>query len=106
MKKGAKEAGRIPESIPADWAHSVNYEGDKKFKSLEELEAIYTSILPDKEQPIIVYCHSGVRSAHTNFVLSNLMGYKNIKNYDGSWVEWSHFENYPKVSDSVTTIFK
>ncbi len=59
-----------------------------------------------KSHPIITYCHSGVRSAHTTFVLTELLGYKNVKNYDGSWVEWSYFEELPFERNSITTIKK
>lgn len=105
QKSGAKTAGRIPGSLLMDWADCVNYSGDKKFKSIKELEKIYAQVIPDKNQAVVAYCHSGVRSAHTTFVLTELLGYKNVKNYDGSWTEWSHFENYPKTKDSLTTIF-
>ena len=105
QKSGAKTAGRIPGSLLMDWANCVNYSGDKKFKSIKELEKIYAQVIPDKNQAVVAYCHSGVRSAHTTFVLTELLGYKNVKNYDGSWTEWSHFENYPKTKDSLTTIF-
>lgn len=105
QKSGAKTAGRIPRSLLMDWADCVNYSGDKKFRSIKELEKIYAQVIPDKNQAVVAYCHSGVRSAHTTFVLTELLGYKNVKNYDGSWIEWSHFENYPKTKDSITTIF-
>ncbi len=105
QKSGAKSAGRIPGSLLMDWADCVNYSGDKKFKGVEALEKIYSAVIPDKEQAVVAYCHSGVRSAHTTFVLTELLGYKNVKNYDGSWTEWSNFDNYPKKKDSITTIF-
>ena len=105
QKSGAKTAGRIPGSLLMDWADCVNYSGDKKFKSKKDLEKIYGGVIPDKNQAVVAYCHSGVRSAHTTFVLTELLGYKNVKNYDGSWTEWSHFEHYPKAKDSITTIF-
>ena len=106
QKSGAKTAGRIPGSLLMDWANCVNYSGDKKFKEIEELKEIYSRIIPEKDQAIVAYCHSGVRSAHTTFVLTQLLGYKNVKNYDGSWTEWSNFENYPKEKDSITTILQ
>lgn len=105
QKSGAKSAGRIPGSLLRDWADCVNYSGDKKFKSISELEKIYAGVIPDKNQAVVAYCHTGVRSAHTTFVLTELLGYKNVKNYDGSWTEWSNFENLPKEKDSLTTIF-
>ena len=105
QKSGAKSAGRIPGSLLMDWADCVNYSSDKKFKGCKALEKIYSAVIPDKEQAVVAYCHSGVRSAHTTFVLTELLGYKNVKNYDGSWTEWSNFDNYPKKKDSITTIF-
>ena len=64
----------------------------------------YAFLNLQKQDPIILYCHSGVRSAHTTFVLTQLLGYKNVKNYDGSWTEWSHFEELPFEKDSLTTL--
>jgi thiosulfate/3-mercaptopyruvate sulfurtransferase len=104
QKKGAAKGGRIPKSVLLDWSNAVNYEGDKKMKSVADLKNIYEPLFPSKEDTIIVYCHSGVRSAHTTFVLTQLLGYKNVKNYDGSWTEWSHFEDLAIVQDSTTTI--
>jgi len=104
QKIGASSAGRIPKSKLVNWADCVNYNGDKKFKSPKVLSEIYDDILRNKKDNVITYCHSGVRSAHTTFVLTELLGYKNVKNYDGSWVEWSYFKDYPKEKDLVTTI--
>ena len=105
-KEGAAKAGRIPNSVHIDWAEAINYGGDQRFKSIEELEEIYSKLNVAKEDPIIVYCHSGVRSAHTSFVLTQLLGYKNVKNYDGSWTEWSYFNDLPFETDSITTTKK
>ncbi len=103
QKKEATKAGRIPKSIHIDWAEAINYASDKCFKSKEDLEAIYGRMGADKKDPIIVYCHSGVRSAHTTFVLTQLLGYENVKNYDGSWTEWSYLDGLPFETDSITT---
>ncbi|MEH6536491.1 MAG: rhodanese-like domain-containing protein [Psychroserpens sp.] len=102
QKKGAKKAGRLPNSIHIDWAKAINHSGDQRMKSLEELEIIYSKLNIKKKDSIILYCHSGVRSAHTTFVLTQLLGYKNVKNYDGSWTEWSYFNDLPFESDSIT----
>ncbi len=95
LKKGAFRKGRIPSSVFIEYKNAINVgEGeDTTFKTLEELKALYEAkgITPDKT--IIAYCQSGVRSAHTTFVLSHLMGYENVKNYDGSWIEWSFNED-------------
>lgn len=100
QKDGAYKAGRIPNSVLIDWAEAIDYNGDRKFKSIEELEAIYAKLNASKDDPIIVYCHSGVRSAHTSFVLTQLLGYKNVKNYDGSWTEWSYHKDLPYINDN------
>jgi len=65
------------------------------FKSAEELEAIYggKGISPDKE--VFAYCRIGERSAHTWFVLTQLLGYPNVRNYDGSWTEWGNLVGAP-----------
>ena len=89
-KSGAAKAGRIPNSVHMDWAASINLKGNKKFKSLSELERIFAFLGAGQSDKIIVYCHSGVRSSHTYFVLTELLGYNNVWNYDGSWTEWSH----------------
>lgn len=104
QKKGAAKAGRIPNSKLIDWADAVNFDGDKKLKSKEELEKMYSALIDSKTDTVIVYCHSGVRSAHTTFVLTEILGYKNVKNYDGSWTEWSQFNDLPYERDTTTTL--
>lgn len=106
QKAGAIKAGRIPTSHELDWAHSVDLKGTQKFKSILELESLFESLQIPKNAEIIAYCHSGVRSAHTTFVLTELLGYKNVKNYDGSWTEWSHFDDLPFEKDSITVILQ
>lgn len=86
-KTGAYDSGRIPGSIHIDWASNVDMES-QRFKNINDIRANYSMI--DSLATIAVYCHSGVRSAHTTFVLTQLLGYKNVKNYDGSWTEWSY----------------
>ena len=103
QKKGAFKGGRIPRSQLIDWAHAIDYNGTRKIKSVKELSDIYKGLTSSKNDTIIVYCHSGVRSAHTTFVLTQLLGYKNVLNYDGSWTEWSYFDNLPFEKDSLTT---
>jgi thiosulfate/3-mercaptopyruvate sulfurtransferase len=95
QKKGAFRAGRIPGSLHIDWAEAVNYGGDFRFKTFEELKALYERKGATKNKRIIAYCHSGVRSAHTTFVLTELLGFPEVKNYDGSWTEWSYHKELP-----------
>ncbi len=85
----AQRGGHIPGAINIPWAQAVN-DADGTFKSRDELEALYSSrgVLPDKE--VIAYCRIGERSSHSWFVLKYLLGYPNVKNYDGSWTEWGN----------------
>ncbi len=106
QKKGAAKSGRLPSSMHIDWAENVNYHGNQRLKSIEDLEIIYSKLNINKKDSIILYCHSGVRSAHTTFVLTQLLGYENVVNYDGSWTEWSYFNELPVESDSITQIKK
>lgn len=91
-KKGAFRSGRIPSEVFIPWETAVNYESDKTFKTIEELEKVYGGF---KGEEVIAYCQSGVRSAHTTFVLTQLLGYEDVKNYDGSWIEWSYNKELP-----------
>ena len=85
----AQRGGHIPGAANIPWSQAVNDE-DGTFKSGEELKKLYEvkGITPDKE--IIAYCRIGERSSHTWFVLKYLLGYPNVKNYDGSWTEWGN----------------
>lgn len=96
LKKGATSKGKIPTSTLIDWAKDVDYHGNKKMKSISELKKIYTDINHNSNDTVYVYCHSGVRSAHTTFVLTQVLGYKHVLNYDGSWTEWSYLKNQDK----------
>ena len=89
----AERGGHIPGSINVEWTSAVNSNGT--FKSAEELAALYggAGFTPDRE--IITYCQSGVRGAHTWFVLSELLGYPSVRNYDGSWVEYGNNPDSP-----------
>ncbi|HLI46149.1 MAG TPA: sulfurtransferase [Geobacterales bacterium] len=83
----AQRGGHIPGAINIPWSLAVREE-DGTFKTRKELEELYKSrgVTPDKE--IITYCRIGERSSITWFVLKYLLGYQNVKNYDGSWSEW------------------
>lgn len=104
QKEGAMAAGRIPGSLHIDWARAVRYNDDKTFRTAEELKKIYGDLPPPPDGLIVTYCHSGVRSAHTNFVLTQLLGYTRVRNYDGSWLEWSSSPGLPIEKDSLTSI--
>jgi thiosulfate/3-mercaptopyruvate sulfurtransferase len=85
----AQRGGHIPGAENIPWGQAVN-DSDGTFKSTDELKKLYESkgITPDKE--IIAYCRIGERSSHTWLVLKYLLGYPNVKNYDGSWTEWGN----------------
>ncbi len=93
-QEGAMRGGHIKGAVNIPWASAVHPETGT-FKSAEELRALYESkgILPDKE--IIAYCRIGERSSHTWFVLKYLLGYPNVRNYDGSWTEWGNLVGAP-----------
>jgi thiosulfate/3-mercaptopyruvate sulfurtransferase len=92
-QEGAQRGGHIPGAKNIPWASAVNEDGT--FKSADELKELYAGkgVTPDKD--VIAYCRIGERSAHTWFVLSHLLGYKNVKNYDGSWTEWGSMVDAP-----------
>ncbi|MBI4341680.1 MAG: sulfurtransferase, partial [Candidatus Omnitrophica bacterium] len=75
------------------WGKACNEDGT--FKSLEELRALYGASGITGEKPVIAYCRIGERSSHTWFVLKHLLGYANVKNYDGSWTEWGNLVAAP-----------
>jgi thiosulfate/3-mercaptopyruvate sulfurtransferase len=89
----AQRGGHIPGAINIPWAQAVKEDGT--FKSAEDLSKIYQGkgVTPDKE--IITYCRIGERSSFTWFVLKYLLGYPNVKNYDGSWTEWGNLIRNP-----------
>ena len=99
-KKGnAGAPGRIPFSNLIDYSDNISYNKNQILKSKTELESIYKNVPKDKI--IITYCQSGVRSALTTYVLKNILKYEIVKNYDGSWLEWSNNPELPIVQDST-----
>ena len=92
-QEGASRAGHIPGAQSIPWATAVHDDGT--FKSADDLATIYSDkgVTPEKE--IITYCRIGERSAHTWFVLHELLGYRNVTNYDGSWTEWGNLVDVP-----------
>lgn len=91
LKSGAMLRGRIPGSKHIDWIDAVD-PITNKFRSIDELDSLYKQVVDSANSQIVTYCHSGVRSSHTFFILSELLGYTNVQNFDGSWVEWTHFD--------------
>jgi thiosulfate/3-mercaptopyruvate sulfurtransferase len=89
----AQVPGHIPGAANIPWSKAANEDGG--FKSNEDLAALYggAGVTPDKET--IAYCRIGERSSHTWFVLHELLGYSNVKNYDGSWTEYGSLVGVP-----------
>lgn len=92
-QEGAQRGGHIPGAKSIPWSTAANANGT--FKSTEELQQIYggKDVTPDKD--VIAYCRIGERSAHTWFVLTYLLGYPRVRNYDGSWTEWGSLVRAP-----------
>ena len=85
-QEGSQRGGHIPGAVNIGWAQAVNE--DSTFKSVDELNEIYGGRGVTADKDVIAYCRIGERSSHTWFVLKELLGYQNIRNYDGSWTEW------------------
>ena len=93
-QEGALRGGHIPGADNVPWATAANEDGT--FKSADELQSIYLEGKGLKEDDdIIAYCRIGERSSHTWFVLTYLLGFKDVKNYDGSWTEWGNLVKAP-----------
>ncbi len=93
LPETCQRGGHIPGAASVPWGKACNEDGT--FKGAEELTRLYEGqrVTPDK--PVITYCRIGERSSHTWFVLRYLLGYKNVKNYDGSWTEWGNLVGAP-----------
>ena len=97
-QEGAQRAGHIPGAASVPWAQAVQEDGT--FKSADDLRELYTAKgVIDGGDPIIAYCRIGERSAHTWFVLHELLGEHDVKNYDGSWTEWGNLVAVPIEKD-------
>jgi thiosulfate/3-mercaptopyruvate sulfurtransferase len=89
----AQRGGHIPSAKNIPWAQAVRDDGT--FKSVQELKDLYEPKGVTKDKNVIAYCRIGERSSHTWFVLKYLLGYQNVKNYDGSWTEWGNMIRNP-----------
>ncbi len=93
-QEGAMRGGHIPGAKSVPWARAANDDGS--FKSREDLEAIYLTeqgLAPTDD--VVAYCRIGERSSHTWFVLTHLLGFESVRNYDGSWTEWGNAVRVP-----------
>ena len=96
-QEGAQRAGHIPGAASVPWAQAVREDGT--FKSADELRELYQSRGVLDGSDVIAYCRIGERSAHTWFVLHELLGHDDVRNYDGSWTEWGNLVNVPIEKD-------
>jgi thiosulfate/3-mercaptopyruvate sulfurtransferase len=99
-QEGAQRGGHVPGAQNIPWATAVA--PDATFKSARELAEIYGGKGVTSDRPTIAYCRIGERSAHTWFVLRELLGYPNVQNYDGSWTEWGSLIGAPIETGSVS----
>jgi thiosulfate/3-mercaptopyruvate sulfurtransferase len=92
-QEGAQRAGHIPTAQSIPWAQAVRDDGT--FKSPDELRQLYEGKGVTSDKAVTAYCRIGERSAHTWFVLRELLGYEDVRNYDGSWTEWGNLVGVP-----------
>lgn len=93
LSETAQRAGHIPGAANIPWAQAANEDGT--FKSVDALKQLYEGKGVTGANEVIAYCRIGERSSHTWFVLKYLLGYRNVKNYDGSWTEWGNLIGAP-----------
>ena len=93
MTETAQRGGHIPGAANIPWAQAVNEDGT--FKSADALKQLYGGKGITGEGEVIAYCRIGERSSHTWFVLKYLLGFQNVRNYDGSWTEWGNLVGAP-----------
>ena len=93
-QEGCLRGGHVPGANNVPWARAANEDGT--FKSADDLAEIYKNEVGlNEEDDVIAYCRIGERSSHTWFVLKYLLGFNNIRNYDGSWTEWGNLVKVP-----------
>jgi thiosulfate/3-mercaptopyruvate sulfurtransferase len=92
-QEGAQRGGHIPGAQNIPWATAVQEDGT--FKAVDELRSIYEGKNVTADKDVVAYCRIGERSSHTWFVLTYLLGYPRVRNYDGSWTEWGNLVDAP-----------
>src|SRR5438046_6137159 len=93
LPETCQRGGHIPGARSIPWGKNCNDDGT--FKNIEELRSLYAAQGIMGDQPVIAYCRIGERSSLTWFALKHLLGFKNVKNYDGSWTEWGNLVGAP-----------
>jgi thiosulfate/3-mercaptopyruvate sulfurtransferase len=94
-QEGAQRGGHIPDARSIPWAQAVRDDGT--FKPADELRELYAARGITGDGPVTAYCRIGERSSHTWFVLRELLGFADVRNYDGSWTEWGNLVDVPIV---------
>src|SRR5262245_7094425 len=100
LPETAQRAGHIPGAANVPWAQAANEDGT--FKSPAELAALYQGQGVTADKQVVAYCRIGERSSHTWFVLKELLGYPDVRNYDGSWTEWGSVIGVPIENPAAT----
>jgi thiosulfate/3-mercaptopyruvate sulfurtransferase len=98
MNETAQRAGHIPKAANVPWSQAANEDGT--FKSFEDLKKLYEAKGINGKDEVIAYCRIGERSSHTWFVLKYLLGFNQVRNYDGSWTEWGNLVGAAIVNES------
>jgi len=93
LPETCQRGGHIPGAVSVPWGKNCNEDGT--FKPADELKKLYESLGVTRDKKVIAYCRIGERSSLTWFVLKYLLGYPNVRNYDGSWTEWGNLVNAP-----------
>jgi thiosulfate/3-mercaptopyruvate sulfurtransferase len=99
MTETAQRAGHIPNAANIPWSQAANEDGT--FKSADALASLYGAKGINGKDEVIAYCRIGERSSHTWFVLKYLLGFDNVRNYDGSWTEWGNLIGSPIVNETA-----
>lgn len=102
IKPGAFLAGHVPGATHFCYSNCVDYGHSLALKDQDDLRQLYAP-LAQPSDTVLIYCHSGVRSAYTWFVLHEVLGYPHVYNYDGSWVEWSYYHQHDSDFFKVPT---
>jgi len=93
LPETCQRGGHIPGAKNVPWAKACNEDGT--FRTIDELRQLYRNVGVTADRPVIAYCRIGERSSHTWFVLKYLLGFQDVKNYDGSWTEWGNLVGAP-----------
>jgi thiosulfate/3-mercaptopyruvate sulfurtransferase len=102
LPETCQRGGHIPGARSITWSKACNDDGS--FKSFNELKSLYQNEGISGSKPVIAYCRIGERSSHSWFVLKYLLGYNDVKNYDGSWTEWGNLVGVPVERGAAASV--